>query len=187
MTDLKPEFPDFFSGAEVKEEVYVPSSGPFSSETVLIGEAPGENEVKERKPFVGRAGERLNDILSEIGVSRTELYVTNLVKERPPNNRDPKKEEIEKWEPLLKKEIDRIQPSTIVTLGNFATKSMLNKDQGISKLHGKKYGYQGFTVIPAYHPAATLYNPSNRPKLKDDLRKAFGKKKSGQTTLNDLS
>jgi DNA polymerase len=187
MTDLKPEFPDFFSGVEVKEEVYVPSSGPFSSKTVLIGEAPGENEVKEKKPFVGRAGKRLDDILSEIGVSRTELYVTNLVKERPPDNRDPKKEEIEKWKPLLKKEIDRIQPSTIVTLGNFATKSILNKDQGISKLHGKKYGYQGFTVIPAYHPAATLYNPSNRPKLKDDLRKAFGKKKSGQTTLNDLS
>jgi len=93
---------------------------------VLVGEAPGANEVEQGEPFVGQAGSELDKVLHKIDVDRSDLYITNLVKVRPPENRDPTKDEIEAWAPLLRKEIEDINPEMIITLGNFASREMLN-------------------------------------------------------------
>ncbi len=173
--------PQFFN-----EERFVPAVGPEDAKVMMIGEAPGANEVEEGEPFVGRAGERMNDILSDIDVDRSEIYITNLVKIRPPDNRDPKSDEIEAWAPLLEQEIEEVQPDVIVTLGNFASKYMLDTSKGISKIHGRVFTREGQKIMPVYHPAATLYDRSKGPELEKDLRKAFGKEESGQQKLTDL-
>ena len=173
--------PQFFN-----EERFVPAFGPEDAKVMMIGEAPGANEVEEGEPFVGRAGERMNDILSDIDVDRSEIYITNLVKIRPPDNRDPKSDEIEAWAPLLEQEIEEVQPDVIVTLGNFASKYMLDTSKGISKIHGRVFTREGQKIMPVYHPAATLYDRSKGPELEKDLRKAFGKEESGQQKLTDL-
>lgn len=101
---FREKYGDFFETIHpnyMDEERFVPSVGPEDAKVVFIGEAPGANEVEQGEPFVGRAGERMNDILSDIGINRGEIYITNLVKVRPPDNRDPKKDEIEAWAPLL--------------------------------------------------------------------------------------
>jgi DNA polymerase len=173
-------------GGLLSEERFVPAVGPESSDFMLVGEAPGANEVEEGEPFVGRAGERMDDILSDIGVDRSELYITNLVKVRPPDNRDPKKKEIEAWAPLLEEEIENVNPEIIITLGNFPSKYMLDTAKGISQIHGRIFTREGQKITPVYHPAATLYDRSKGPELEKDLRKAFGKENSGQQKLSDL-
>lgn len=173
--------PEFFN-----QERFVPAVGPEDAKVMMIGEAPGANEVEESEPFVGRAGERMNDILSDIGVERGEIYITNLVKIRPPDNRDPKTDEIEAWAPLLEKEIQEVKPDVIVTLGNFASKYMLDTSKGISKIHGRIFTREGQKIMPVYHPAATLYDRSKGPELEKDLRKAFCKENTGQQKLSDL-
>ncbi len=165
---------------------FVPAVGPDDAEVMLIGEAPGANEVEEGEPFVGRAGEKMNDILKDIGVDRSELYITNLVKIRPPDNRDPKKDEIKAWAPLLEKEIMEIDPDIILTLGNFASKEMLDTSKGITQIHGRIFTRNGRKIMPIFHPAATLYDQSKTPQLEKDLRKAFGKENTGQQKLTDL-
>ena len=165
---------------------FVPSVGPEDAEVMMIGEAPGANEVEEGKPFVGRAGEKMNDVLHDIGVDRDEIYITNLVKIRPPDNRDPKSDEIEAWAPLLEKEIEKVDPDVILTLGNFASKYMLDTSKGISKIHGRIFTREGQKIMPIFHPAATLYDQSKTPDLEKDLRKAFGKENTGQQKLSDL-
>jgi DNA polymerase len=127
----------------------------------------------------------MNDILHDIGVNRNELYITNLVKIRPPENRDPKKDEIEAWAPLLQQEIQEVQPDFIVTLGNFPSRHMLNTDKGISQIHGRTFTREGQKIMPVYHPAATLYDHSKTPELEKDLRKALGKENTGQQKLGD--
>jgi len=153
---------------------------------MLIGEAPGENEVEQGEPFVGRAGSELDDILNEIEVRRSDLYITNLVKIRPPENRDPRKDEIEAWRPLLEEEIQMVDPEVIITLGNFASKELLNTDKGITSIHGRIFTREGQKIMPAFHPAAVLYDRSKESMLEEDLRKAFGKEESGQTRLDDI-
>jgi uracil-DNA glycosylase family 4 len=165
---------------------FVPAVGPEDADVMLVGEAPGANEMEQGEPFVGRAGERMNEILEDIGVSRSELYITNLVKIRPPDNRDPKKEEIEAWAPLLEKEIEDVDPDIILTLGNFASREMLDTKKGISQIHGRIFSREGRKIMPIYHPAATLYDRSKTPDLEKDLRKAFGKEDTGQQKLDDL-
>lgn len=186
---MKQKYSDFFENLDEKyfdEERFVPAVGPEDAKFVLIGEAPGANEVEEGEPFVGRAGNRMDEILHKIGVDRDELYITNLVKIRPPDNRDPKKDEIEAWEPLLKKELEEVNPEVVVTLGNFASKEIIGTSKGISKIHGRTFRKNGWKIMPAYHPAATLYDRSKGPELEDDLRKAFGKRDAGQQSLKDL-
>ena len=187
--NFKEKYQDFFDTlhpSHMDEERFVPAVGSENSNYMLIGEAPGANEVEQGEPFVGRAGKRMDDILSDIGVKRNELYITNLVKIRPPDNRNPKKEEIEAWAPLLEEEIKNVEPDIIITLGNFPSKYMLDTSKGISQIHGRIFTREGQKIMPVYHPAATLYDRSKGPELEKDFRKAFGKENSGQQKLSDL-
>lgn len=152
---------------------FVPAVGSLDADTVLVGEAPGADEVKQGEPFVGRAGQVLTDILEGLGKRRQEVYITNLVKIRPPDNRDPKQAEIQVWRPVLEEELSRVDPDTVVPMGNFASQELLDVETGISTIHGQPFQRNGVTVIPVYHPAATLYNRDLRPDLKEDLQKAF--------------
>lgn len=186
---FRQSYSDFFETLHPEyfdEQRFVPAVGPEDAEVMVVGEAPGANEVEEGEPFVGRAGEKMDDILRDIGVERSELYITNLVKIRPPDNRDPKKDEIEAWNPLLEKEIENVNPEVIVTLGNFASRKLLNTDKGISSIHGRLFSREARKIMPVYHPAATLYDRSKTPELEKDLRKALGKENSGQQKLDDL-
>ncbi len=165
---------------------FVPPVGSLDAQVMLVGEAPGEQEVEQGEPFVGRAGKRLDDILEEIGVDRGDLFITNLVKIRPPNNRDPKRAEIDAWKPVLQAEIERMDPDVILTLGNFATRELVNTRKGITQIRGKVFRRNDRKIVPIYHPAATLYDQSKRPALKKDLLHAFGKKESGQKGLEEF-
>lgn len=187
--DFKQKYSDFFETIHpdyMNEELFVPGVGNEEASFILIGEAPGANEVEEGEPFVGQAGNELNKVLQKIGVDRSDLYITNLVKIRPPENRDPKKEEIEAWAPLLREEIKDIGPEMIITLGNFASREMLDTNKGISSIHGRIFSREGQKIMPIFHPAAVLYDRSKEDDLEKDLRKAFGKDDSGQRTLEDL-
>lgn len=187
--DFRERYSGFFDQLDneyFEEDRFVPAVGPQEAEVMMVGEAPGANEVEEGEPFVGRAGQKLNEILHDIDVERSDIYITNLVKIRPPENRDPKKDEIEAWKPLLNREIEDVDPDIILTLGNFASKELLNKKEGITSIHGRIFTREGRKIMPIFHPAATLYDRSKTPDLEKDLRKAFGKENSGQTTLDDI-
>lgn len=187
--DFKQKYSDFFETVHpdyMDEERFVPAVGNEDADFVLIGEAPGANEVEQGGPFVGQAGNELDKVLNKIDVDRADLYITNLVKIRPPDNRDPKKDEIEAWAPLLRKEIEDVNPEIIITLGNFASREMLNTKKGISSIHGKIFSREGQKIMPIFHPAAVLYDRSKEDDLETDLRKAFGKYDSGQRTLEDI-
>jgi DNA polymerase len=187
--DFKQKYSDFFETIHpdyFNEERFVPAVGNEDADFVLVGEAPGANEVEEGEPFVGQAGNELDKVLDKIGVDRSDLYITNLVKIRPPENRDPKKDEIEAWAPLLRKEIEDVEPEIIITLGNFASREMLDTKKGISSIHGRVFSREGQKIMPIFHPAAVLYDRSKESDLEADLRKAFGKDDSGQRTLDDL-
>ena len=131
--------------------------GSASADLMFIGEGPGYHEDKQGEPFVGAAGQLLNQILEEIGIARSEVYIANVIKCRPPGNRDPVPEEIEACSPWLQEQIDLIAPKIIVTLGNFATRYVLAKQVSISRVRGQKFTWHGRTVIPTYHPAAVLH------------------------------
>ncbi|WP_254524859.1 uracil-DNA glycosylase [Natrinema caseinilyticum] len=169
---------------------FVPGVGPLSADVMLVGEAPGEQEVKRGEPFVGRAGTQLDRALEEIGHDRSKLYVTNLVKVRPPENRDPYVAEIEAWWPVLEAEIERVDPSVLVPLGSFATDELLDTDETITDLHGRVFeremprssasssgggsrGREERIVVPAFHPAAALYDRSKVNALESDLATAL--------------
>lgn len=187
--EFRERYSDFFdqlSGEFFDKERFVPAVGSEDARFMLVGEAPGETEVEQGEPFVGRAGEKLDEVLHKIGVEREELYITNLVKVRPPENRDPKRGEIDAWKPLLEKEIETVQPEIVVTLGNFASRELLDTDEGITSVHGRILSRNGRKIMPTFHPAATLYDRSKTPELEEDLRKAFGKENSGQKTLDDI-
>lgn len=136
---------------------------------MLIGEGPGEQEDEIGRPFVGRAGKLLEELLAYVGLSREEVFITNVVKCRPPDNRDPRKSEIETCNPYLQRQIRLIRPKIMCTLGNHATKTIIGKT-GITKIHGKKFEKDGRTVVPLYHPAAGLYDPNKIPEMKEDFK-----------------
>lgn len=187
--EFKEKYQDFFDTLHPKyfdQDLFVPSVGPESSKYMLIGEAPGANEVEQSEPFVGRAGKRMDEILSDIGMDRKDLYITNLMKVRPPENRNPKKDEIKAWAPLLQQEIENVDPEIIITLGNFPSRHILDTKKGISQIHGRIFTRDGQKIMPVFHPAATLYDRSKGPELEKDFRKAFGKEDSGQQKLSDL-
>jgi uracil-DNA glycosylase family 4 len=132
--------------------------GNVSSDLMLIGEAPGYHEDKQGKPFVGAAGQLLDNLLAGIGLNRTNCVICNVLKCRPPGNRDPQPDEIETCSPYLEAQIHFIRPRIIVTLGNFATRFLLKKQLSISRLRGVKVEAYGAIVIPTFHPASALHS-----------------------------
>jgi len=156
----------------------VPGEGSPNSEILFVGEGPGEQEDKQGRPFVGRAGNKLTEILNSVAIDRKDVFITNVVKCRPPKNREPKPEESEACLPYLEAQIAEINPEIIVTLGNTATKALLNNDQGITKVRGTFYNWRGnIQVLPMYHPSYLLRYPSKEkgsPKYQTwkDIKKA---------------
>jgi len=145
--------------------------GNLDSEVLFIGEGPGENEDLRGEPFVGRAGKLLDDMLSIIGLSRNEnIFIANIVKCRPPNNRDPHTNEREECFHWLKSQIDLIKPKIIVCLGRISAGEFISGDFKISRDHGKWYEYEGIRVMALYHPAALLRDPNRRPDTFVDLK-----------------
>lgn len=144
--------------------------GSENADLMFIGEAPGYYEDKQGEPFVGAAGKLLDQLLASIGLHRKQVYIANVLKCRPPNNRDPQPEEVETCKPFLLEQIKIIQPKIIVTLGNHATRLILNKNVSISTVRGKKIKASGFFVFPIFHPAAALYTPSMKISLEKDFQ-----------------
>ncbi len=150
-------------------------SGSPTAELMFVGEAPGFHEDKQGVPFVGAAGQLLNKLLAGIGMTREDVFVVNVLKCRPPGNRDPQQEEIEACEPHLWKQIELIQPKVIATLGNFATKLLSGKPDGITRVHGREQevvlGGNRVVLYPIFHPAAALYTPRMLEVLEADFRR----------------
>jgi DNA polymerase len=142
--------------------------GNPDAEIVFIGEAPGKNEDQQGLPFVGAAGKFLNEMLDSIGLKREDVYITNIVKYRPPNNRDPSSSEKDAFLPYLQAQIEVIQPKVVIPLGRHSMNCFL-PDLQISKVHGQPKRYKGMVYIPLYHPAAALYNGGMRQTLLDDF------------------
>ncbi len=144
--------------------------GDPNARVVFVGEAPGKNEDLKGEPFVGAAGQLLNELLAEAGLARDDVYIANVLKCRPPGNRNPEPGEIETCTPFLREQIRVIAPEGLVPLGNFATRFVLKTDVGIRRLHGKLHNAGRFTVLPIYHPAATIYDRTKRDDLFADFR-----------------
>tara|TARA_B100001971_G_scaffold7939_1_gene6511 strand:- start:11992 stop:12570 length:579 start_codon:yes stop_codon:yes gene_type:complete len=138
--------------------------GNHDADIMFIGEAPGRNEAKTGRPFCGAAGKILDDLLASIKVPRENVYITNIVKDRPQNNRDPLPEEIEIYGPFLDRQIKIIEPKVIATLGRYSMEYIMKKFgleselKTISLMHGKSFDSGGLKIVPLYHPAATIYN-----------------------------
>jgi uracil-DNA glycosylase len=147
--------------------------GDPDADLLFIGEAPGMHEDRQGEPFVGAAGQLLTRMLGEIGMTREEVYIANILKCRPPGNRDPQPDEIETCTPWLVEQISVIQPSVIVTLGNFATKYVLQTQQGITRMRGGVYPWHGRKVIPTFHPAAILHGGGERSRQFAELQEDF--------------
>jgi len=152
----------------------VMGDGNIDADIVLIGEAPGKNEDEQGLPFVGAAGNFLNEMLATVGMVRSDIYITNIVKYRPPNNRDPLPEEKKAFWPYLVRQLDVIQPKIVVTLGRHSMEYFL-PNQKISMIHGQPkritFGNTKLIIVPLYHPAAALYNGSMRNILIEDFMK----------------
>lgn len=168
-------------GYRVENKFYpVPGEGNPQAGVMFVGEAPGESEAKTGRPFVGASGRVLSQLLDSIGLSREDVFITNIVKDRPPDNRDPSAEEIRLYTPFLLQQIEIIQPKIIATLGRFAMDFILTTfglpEAGgkISALHGKalrgKANYGDIWVVPLFHPAVALYTEEKRAVLEDDFR-----------------
>jgi len=146
----------------------VPGAGNSKARLVCIGEAPGANEDEQGVPFVGAAGQLLTKILAAVDLSRDEVFITNVVKHRPPGNRNPAPDEIEACTPYLVRQLELIKPKVIVALGTFAAQTLLNSKTPIGKLRGEVHRYHGIPVVVTYHPAALLRNSAwKRPTWED--------------------
>lgn len=143
------------------------------ADLMFVGEAPGFHEDRQGEPFVGAAGQLLTRMLGEIGLRREDVYIGNILKCRPPGNRDPLPAEIETCTPWLVEQITLIQPRLLVTLGNFATKFVLQTQRGITSMRGRTYDWHGRTVIPTFHPAAILHGGGEKSRQFQDLRADF--------------
>ena len=157
---------------ETRTTVVVGSGNP-DAEIMFVGEAPGLHEDRSGVPFVGQAGKLLDELLETIGLARGNCYIANVIKCRPPSNRDPQPGEIEACQGKLFQQIELVKPKVICTLGNFATKLLSGRDFGVTRVHGKArralLGPQDVVLYPLYHPAAALYNVRLRPELEADL------------------
>lgn len=154
----------------------VVGQGNHWAKIMFIGEAPGFNEDKTGIPFCGQAGRILDELLDSISLKREEIYICNVLKCRPPNNRNPFKEEVDACSSYLERQIKRIKPRVICPMGNYAVSFVLNKYglkdklQGISKIHGKVFKEDSLKIIPLYHPAVAVYNGNMKDTLKKDFR-----------------
>ncbi len=154
-------------------------TGDPDARIMLIGEAPGKQEALRGEPFVGAAGHLLDELLDSVGLSREQVYITNIIKDRPPENRDPQRDEIQLYAPFLRRQIKIIQPGVIVTLGRFAMDFILSefrmpeKGKSITELHGKllhaSASYGPITVVPLFHPAVAFYRRDQKEILKSDF------------------
>ena len=153
-------------------------SGNANADLMFVGEAPGANEDKQGLPFVGSAGKLLEKLLGEIGLARADVFIANVLKCRPPGNRDPHPNEIEACQDYLWRQIDLIQPLVLCTLGNFSTKLLRGDPTGITRLHGsaevRVIGPRAVRLYPIYHPAAALYTPSMLDTLRADFARIPG-------------
>ena len=147
--------------------------GDPHADLMFIGEGPGFHEDRQGEPFVGAAGQLLNRVLGEIGLTRERVYIANVVKCRPPNNRDPYPDEIDTCSPYLREQIDLVDPHVIVTLGNFATRYVLNRQLSISRVRGQRFPIDGRVVIPTFHPAAILHGGGEASPQMAALRSDF--------------
>ena len=138
---------------------------------MFVGEAPGFYEDRQGEPFVGAAGKLLTELLQSIGLERSDIYIANVIKCRPPNNRDPLPDEIDTCKPFLLQQIELIQPKLVCTLGNFATQTLLERKVGITKVRGQVIRLEHFVVFPLFHPAAALHQGNLRVPLKEDFQK----------------
>jgi len=148
----------------------VPGEGPGGAKLVVVGEGPGATEDETGRPFVGRAGELLNGILTSIGLSRDEVYICNVVKCRPPSNRKPQHEEIEQCLPFLYRQLEIIGPKVILAMGGTAAETLLNVRQSLGSLRNKVHSFRGTPLVVTYHPAALLRNPNWKKPTWDDVR-----------------
>jgi len=190
MTDYSPEIPSYEPQVEgdlsaYEEQInqckrcrlgesrinFVFGVGSPDADLMFIGEAPGQQEDEQGEPFVGRAGKLLDKILAAIGLKRDEVFIANVLKCRPPNNRDPKPDEIEECEPYLVQQIQMIQPKVIIALGRIAANTLLKESMALRDMRNKTWNYHGTDLVATYHPAALLRNPGlKRPAWEDFQR-----------------
>jgi uracil-DNA glycosylase len=151
----------------------VPGDGDPASDLMFVGEAPGYHEDQQGRPFVGQAGKLLEQLLASIGLTREQVFIANVLKSRPPNNRDPRPEEIAACQPYLWRQIELIRPKVVCTLGNHATKLLTGDPAGITRVHGRPRATEingvNLYLFPIFHPAAALYTPAMLTTLKEDF------------------
>jgi uracil-DNA glycosylase family 4 len=147
--------------------------GSPNADLMFIGEAPGRDEDMQGKPFVGRAGQLLTDIIKAMKLTRDDVYIANVIKCRPPENRNPEPDELEECRPFIRRQVEIIQPKVIVTLGRFALQSLLEKSYAISGARGQWLDYNGIKVMPTYHPAYLLRNPAAKKDVWNDMKKVM--------------
>ncbi len=154
---------------ERKQAVF--GEGSMKPRLLFVGEAPGADEDREGRPFVGAAGKLLTKIIESIGLKREDVYICNVLKCRPTGNRNPLPEEIENCRPYLEQQLAYLKPELICALGTFAAQTLLESKEPIGKLRGRTFTYQGIPVIPTLHPAALLYHPQNKRLVWEDMKK----------------
>lgn len=179
MTDPTPEFEALRERAlvcttcrlsETRTNVVFGSGDPQAS-LLFVGEAPGRNEDEQGLPFVGAAGRLLDELLEDIGMGRDEVYIANVLKCRPPGNRDPRPDEIDACKGFLRSQIEMISPRVVVTLGNFATKLLMRTETGITRMRGQSFDWWlGAILVPTFHPAAAL---RGRPRVRQQMAEDF--------------
>src|SRR5688572_12456462 len=146
-------------------------AGNPAADVMFVGEAPGADEDLQGVPFVGRAGQLLTKIIEAIGLTRDAVYIANVIKCRPPQNRNPEQDEVDTCEPFLFQQIDIIKPKVVVALGTFAARTLLRTLDPISRLRGRVYDYRGAKLIPTFHPAYLLRNPASKREVWEDMKK----------------
>ena len=172
---------------------FVFGGGDACAQVMFVGEAPGKNEYLQGLPFVGQAGKILDELLDSIGFDRSEVFIANVLKCRPPGNRDPRIEEINACKGYLMEQIKIIDPRIICTMGRFSTRILLNTDKGINTLRGKVFRVGSRIIMPINHPAAVLYAPSRMEILKQDFQKikklidSDGEISAGGEDMEDIS
>jgi uracil-DNA glycosylase family 4 len=144
--------------------------GNPDADLMFVGEAPGGDEDIQGIPFVGRAGQLLTKIIEAIGLTRDDVYIANVIKCRPPQNRNPEQDEVDTCEPFLFRQVDIVKPKVIVALGTFAARTLLRTLDPISRLRGRVYDYRGAKLIPTFHPAYLLRNPSSKREVWNDMK-----------------
>ena len=145
--------------------------GNPNADLMFVGEGPGADEDMQGEPFVGRAGQLLTKIIEAIGMTRQDVYIANVIKCRPPQNRNPEPDEVEKCEPFLFRQIETIKPKVIVALGKFAAQSLLKTSEPITRIRGREYTYRDAILMPTYHPAYLLRNPSSKREVWEDMKR----------------